>query len=178
MYKTHLLAKIKETVENPNYQKGIFVLVFTAVFREGFEIVLFLSTIFISDNPANIFIGFEGGTFTGILVSVALFTATLKMPVYYAFKTSSVLLILFAAGLLAHGYHEFAEAGFVPELFTMTSVLLPHKGTFGYDMVQSIFGLRKSMDIVEISLYTLYILIMNWWVFIRPLNKSSRITRK
>ncbi len=172
-YKTHLLAKIKSTVENPNAHKGLFILAFTAVFREGFEIVLFLSTIFLSDNPTSIFAGFAGGAVSGILVSIALFTATLKLPVYYAFRTTSVLLILFAGGLIAHGYHEFAEAGLVPELYKMTSSILPVKGTFSYDMLNAVFGLRKTMDITELVLYTSYILLMNWWVFIRPRRKTA-----
>ena len=172
-YKTHLLSKIKHTVENPNERKGLFILAFTAVFREGFEIVLFLSTIFLSDNPTSIFAGFAGGSIAGILVSIALFTATLRLPLYYAFKTTSVLLILFAAGLLAHGYHELAEAHIVPEFYKMTSVLLPNSGTFSYDIIKAIFGLRKSMDVVELILFTSYILIMNWWVFQRKSVSSQ-----
>lgn len=166
-YKTHLLSKIKSTVENPRAQKGLFILAFTAVFREGFEIVLFLSTIFLSDNPAHIFSGFAGGAATGILVSIALFTATLRLPLYYAFKTTSILLILFAAGLLAHGYHELAEAHIVPEFYKMTSVLLPGSG-FSSDMVKALFGLRRNMDVAELTIFSMYTLFMNWWVFIKP----------
>ena len=43
-YKVQLLQKIKATVENQE-QKGLFILVFTAVFREGFEIALFLISV-------------------------------------------------------------------------------------------------------------------------------------
>lgn len=175
-YKTHLLSKIKQTVEGPIERKGLFMLAFTAVFREGFEIVIFLSTIFLSDNPANIFAGFTGGTIAGILISLALFSATLKLPIYYAFRTTSILLILFAGGLLAHGYHELAEAHVVPELYGMTSVLLPRSGSLMSDMVKSVFGLRQTMDAAELILYTGYILLMNWWVFIRP-GKNANFTK-
>lgn len=172
-YKTHLLSKIKSTVESPKAQKGLFVLVFTAVFREGLEIVLFLSTIFLSDNPSHIFSGFTGGTIAGLLVSIALFTATLRLPLFYAFKTTSVLLILFAAGLLARGYGELTEAHVVPEFHTMTSVLLPTSGTFSSDIVKAIFGLQKTMDIAQLVLFASYILIMNWWVFQRKSVSSQ-----
>src|SRR3989344_6268229 len=109
-YKTRLLAKIKSSVENEE-QKGLFWLTFTAVFREGFEIVLFLSTIYFSSNPERIFAGFLTGLMGALVVSFGLFTATLKLPVYSAFRVTSLLLILFAAGLLARGIHEFAEFG-------------------------------------------------------------------
>ena len=60
VYKARLLQKIKDTVEKEE-QKGLFVLVFTSVFREGFEIVLFLSTIYFSSSPEKILTGFVAG---------------------------------------------------------------------------------------------------------------------
>src|SRR3989304_7652889 len=128
-YKTRLLQKIKASVEQEE-QKGLFVLVFTAVFREGVEIVLFLSTIYFSSNPQSIFAGFTMGVVVAFLVSLGLFTATLKLPVYYAFRTTSILLILFAAGLLAKGVHEFAEVGLLPEMAKVTFAFLPASATF------------------------------------------------
>ncbi len=165
-YKVHLLKKIKETVEKQE-QKGLFVLVFTAVFREGFEIVLFLSTIYFSSNPQQILSGFMGGLVGGLLISLALFGATLKMPVYYAFKTTTILLILFAAGLLARGVHEFAEAGVLAEVGKFTIPLLPAKGTFAADMIKAVFGISNKMDFVQLILYSSYILFMGWYVFFR-----------
>lgn len=165
-YKVHLLKKIKETVEKQE-QKGLFVLVFTAVFREGFEIVLFLSTIYFSSNPQEIFSGFLGGLAGGLFVSFALFGATLKLPVYYAFKTTTILLILFAAGLLARGIHEFAEAGVLSEIGTFTIPLLPQKGTFAGDMIKAVFGVTHQMDLVQLTLYASYIVFMCWYVFFR-----------
>ena len=168
-YKVHLLKKIKETVEK-NEQKGLFILVFTAVLREGFEIVLFLSTIYFSSNPQSIFTGFIGGIVGGLLVSLALFGATLKMPVYVAFRATSILLILFAAGLLARGIHEFAEVGMVPEIGKMTFALIPAGGTFTGDMLKAIFGITQRMDMVQLTLYGTYVAIMGWYVFFRKQN--------
>lgn len=165
-YKVHLLKKIKETVEKEE-QKGLFVLVFTAVFREGFEIVLFLSTIYFSSNPQSIFTGFIGGVVGGLLVSFALFRATLRMPVYYAFRVTSVLLILFAAGLLVHGIHEFAEVGLLPEIGKTTFAILPEKSSFAGQMLQAIFGLTKSMDMIQVGSYISYVSFMGWYVFFR-----------
>lgn len=165
-YKVHLLKKIKETVEKPQ-QKGLFILVFTAVFREGFEIVLFLSTIFFSSNPQSIFTGFAGGLVGGLLVSLALFGATLRMPVYMAFRITSILLILFAAGLLAQGVHEFAEIGMFPEIGKVTLAFLPQGGHFVAQMIQAVFGLTHKMDIIQISLYAGYTAFMSWYVFFR-----------
>lgn len=165
-YKTKLLQKLKDTVEKQE-EKGLFVLVFTAVFREGIEIVLFLSTIYFSSNPQQIFTGFLAGLIGGLTVSFLLFTATFRMPIYYAFKTTSILLILFAGGLLARGIHEFAEAGILPEFEQISLVFLPQKNTLIGDMIKAIFGLTKEMDIVQILLYLSYVGVMVWWAFFR-----------
>ncbi len=170
-YKVQLLQKVKETIEKEE-QKGLFILVFTAVFREGFEIVLFLSTIYFSSNPQSIFTGFAGGLVGGLLISIALFGATLKMPVYVAFRATSILLILFAGGLLVHGIHEFAEFGLLPEIGKTTFALLPEKASFAGQMLQAVFGLTKSMDMIQLSSYSVYVAFMSWYVFFRKQNNN------
>lgn len=164
-YKTRLLQQIKTTIEQPQ-QKGLFILVFTAVFREGFEIVLFLSTIYFSDNPGNIFTGFSIGAVLAFVVAVGLFTATLKLPLYYAFRTTSALLILFASGLLARGIHEFAEAGILAETPTIALPLIPHTNYLA-DMLKAVFGITKTMDVMQLYFYIAYAGLMFWWVFLR-----------
>lgn len=166
-YKLRFLQKIKHTVEKEN-PKGLFALVFTAVFREGFEIVLFLTTIYFSSAPAPILGGFGLGLAAGLFVSFAFFSATLHLPVYWAFRTSSLLLILFAAGLLARGAHEFAEVGLLPEIGRVTLAFLPDKATFTSDITKAVFGLTKHMDLIQLSLYLTYVWIMHWWVFVKP----------
>jgi len=171
-YKVQLLQKVKKTLKEKE-QKGIFLLVFTAVFREGFEIVLFLSTIYFSSDPTHIFSGFASGIIAGLLVSYLFFNATLKMPIYYAFRTTSALLIVFAAGLLARGIHEFSEAGLIPEFGEVMIRIIPEKGTFIGDMVKAVFGITQSMDYMQIGLYILYTATMTWFVFFRKTLKEQ-----
>lgn len=165
-YKTHLLVTIRKTLEQEE-QRGLFWLAFTAVFREGFEIVLFLSTIFFSSGPGEIFLGFSGGLFGGLLISLGLFAATIRLPVRYAFRVTSALLILFAAGLFARGIHEFAEAGIVPELTKITLSFVPAKTTVAGDMIKAVFGITQTMDIGQLVMYGAYVMFMTWWVFLR-----------
>lgn len=180
-YKVRLLQKVKRVVEQTKEHRGLFMLVFTAVFREGFEIVLFLSTIYFSSSPAPILGGFALGLTAGLIVSFAFFNATIRMPVYWAFRASSILLILFAAGLLARGAHEFMEAGLLPEIGSVVLPFIPTNNAFIADMIKAIFGLRAHMDWIQTFLYVTYIWAMHWWVFVRPrmsehgnLNSSKR----
>lgn len=170
-YKTALLQKLQTTVAR-NETPALFMLVFTAVFREGFEIVLFLSTIYFSSSPQQILGGFTVGAALGLAISFGLFTATIRLPVFWAFRVTSMLLILFAAGLLARGVHEFAEVGVIPEATAITLAFLPHSASFAGGIIKAIFGVTQKMDVVQILLYGVYTVGMSWWVFVRPSETS------
>lgn len=162
--KAGLFAKIKNNVEKQE-EEGIFVLVFAAVFREGIEIVLFLTTIYLSSNPQSVLTGFTLGMAAAVAVSLGLFRATLKLPVVYAFRVTNLLLILFAGGLLIRGVGEFSEAGFLPEIGKITFAFIPPAGSFAGDIVNAIFGFSPKMDFIQLILYCLYLGFMTWWVF-------------
>lgn len=174
-YKTLLLAHLRKTVELQE-QRGLFILAFTAVLREGFEIVLFLTTIYFSSNPVQILGGFTLGAVCALVVCLGLFAATIRMPVYYAFRATSILLILFAAGLLAHGAHEFVEAGVLAATPNVYLPFLPEKSSAGGGIIQSIFGLTKKMELLSLTLYGSYAGTMAWWIFGRKTAKPSRLT--
>lgn len=159
-----ILQRVKKSIEKEE-QRGLFLLTFFAVFREGFEIVLFLSTIYLSSSPKNVLIGFTVGFVTAIMVSLGLFTLTSKMSFGYAFKMANILLILFAAGLLIRGVHEFTEVGILPETWEMSLAFVPPKTTFLGDTLKVVFGITRNINLIQIVVYSLYVLGMSWWVF-------------
>lgn len=89
---------------------GITLLAFIAVFREGIETVLFLTALFGQDFVGT-FWGLLGGIVSVVIVAYFLLKGSLKLPLHSFFKWTSVLLIVFAAGLLGYGIHELLEAG-------------------------------------------------------------------
>jgi len=174
-HKLALLQKVKATMEK-NEQKGIFLLVFTAVFREGMEIVLFLSTIFFSAEPLSIVSGFLVGTLLAVFLSYGIFTTTIRLPVYQTFRVTSILLILFAAGMLAHGYHEMTEARLLPEfvnLPTLTLFFLPAKTTIAGSLIRGIFGVSRTMHSLELLVWSAYTFIMWQIVIVRKSPKEQ-----
>jgi len=89
---------------------GIATLSFVAVFREGLETVLFLSaTIFV--DPLGAMIGILIGFAVVILLAIFLMKGTYRLDIRKFFKYTSVILIVFAAGLVGYGVHELIEAG-------------------------------------------------------------------
>lgn len=165
-HKAKMLKKVGEAVQQEE-QKGLFILTFVAVLREGLEIVLFLSTIFLSTAPGKIFNGFALGVTAGLLICLGLVKFTLRLPVKIAFKTTSMLLILFAAGLLARGIHEFMELGIIPEIHPLTLGFIPHKTYLAADFIKAIFGVTRNMDIVQLMAYCTYTIVLSWIVFFR-----------
>ena len=161
-YKVRLLKKVNETIDS-HESRGLFILAFTAVFREGIEIVLFLTTIYFSSDPMNILSGFGIGLGSGIIIALLFFTATLRLPVYYAFRASSILLVLFTAGLLARGVHEFTEAGVISEFTRITLPFIPTHAPFLSDTIKSLFGITHSMNLLQILFYVGYIGCMYLW---------------
>lgn len=139
--KMHMLSRLNQTIET----NGLFLFTFAAVFREGIEIFLFLSTLYLTNTPIAIMGGFSAGVLLGLFVSILFFSATIRLPVYWAFRITSYLLIVFAAGLLAQGVSAFAGAG-----------ILPHIGPITFHM-----------DLLQLSVYLTYIYFMHRRVFVR-----------
>jgi high-affinity iron transporter len=96
-------------------QRGaVFLAAFVAVSREGLETGLFVSAVALASEAPPILLGTALGLLTAALLGAGLYLATLRLDVGRFFAVTSVLLILFAAGLIGHAVHEFNELGWVP----------------------------------------------------------------
>src|SRR3989338_3948690 len=103
---------------------GIFMLIFIAIVREGTETVIFLNALNYASGLS--FVGGTLGIAAAIIIGYLFFVGTRKVNLKKLFNISSLLLILFAAGLVAHGIHEFEEAkivnGIVAPLYNVNSI--------------------------------------------------------
>lgn len=170
-YKLRLIEKINNEVK-VKHMMGIFLLAFVSVFREGIEIVLLLSSILLTTKPMDVVWGFGLGIFLGVFVSILIFTASIKFSVYRIFRITTILLILFSAGLLTKGIHEFAEYGLVPELLKLNIPFIPVRETVMGSFIYGLFGIRNVMDILQIITYTLYAYAMIFLLKLTPERKS------
>jgi len=89
---------------------GIVTIAFLAVFREGIETVLFLTVSFFSD-PLGTTIGMVIGFVLVGVIAFLLMRRAYRLDIGKFFKYTSILLIIFAAGLIGYGTHELIEAG-------------------------------------------------------------------
>jgi high-affinity iron transporter len=89
---------------------SIASLAFVAVFREGIETVLFLTTTFVQDAAGTI-LGVIAGAAIVLVLAVLLMRGTYRLDIKKFFGYTSILLIVFSAGLAGYGVHELIEAG-------------------------------------------------------------------
>src|SRR3989338_9558315 len=132
MKQRHIAKEIESKVEKhlmktePLFSHvGIFLLIFIAIVREGVETVIFLNATNYASGIS--FLGGLLGIGIAIVVGYLFFMSVKKINLKKLFNVSSILLILFAAGLVAHGIHEFEEAkvvnGIISPLFDINHIL-------------------------------------------------------
>src|SRR3989338_66136 len=149
---------------------GMFLLVFIAVLREGIETVIFLGAAsFVSTN--NNLIGASAGILAAIFLGYAIFIGSIKMDIKKFFNITSILLVLFAAGLVAHGIHELGEAKIIPSIIEHVwdinqplnpdgrYMLLHERGYIGSILV-GLFGYNGNPSLVEVLAYLGYLAIV------------------
>lgn len=162
--KVRLIKQMQESLSS-NERRGLFILAFSLVLREGIEIALFLSTTFLSDNPAAIVSGFLLGVTAGILVTILMVFATIRVPVYVALRATTTLIVLFAAGMVSQGIHELTEAGFIPATTEVTLSFL-HQAQSGIQVtMKSIFGITPTMSSSQIAAYIAYTAYMTLFLY-------------
>jgi high-affinity iron transporter len=74
------------------------------------------------------------------------------------FQVTGFLLILFAAGLVAHGVHEFNEAGVIPAVIEHVwdvNPILDENTTLG-SMLKALFGYNGNPSLTEVLAYFVY----------------------
>lgn len=106
-----LKSEVEKRVERIATRGAIVSLVvfaFIAVFREGVEIVLFLTPFLVSDASATI-AGLFLGTLTSLALAYGLFIIGMKINIRKFFYLTSILLVLLAGGLVGYGVHELIE---------------------------------------------------------------------
>lgn len=140
---------------------SIFLLVFTSILREGVETVIFLQAAFLQTQDSFMHIGAIAGIVLAIGLAWLLFRGMIDwFPLSRFFRVTGALLMLFGAGLTAHGVHEFQEAGVLPifiEHVWDTNAFINEEGTLG-GILKGLFGYNGNPSLMEIGAYVLYVI--------------------
>ncbi len=161
---------------------GMFSLVFIAVFREGIETVIFLRAASFVSESSNM-IGALAGIIAAILLGYAIFLGSMKINIKKFFNITSIVLILFAAGLVSHGVHELQEAKAIPTIIEHvwdinpplrsdgSYPILHEKGYIG-SILKSLFGYNGNPSLIEVISYFVYLALV--FVLWKGIERSKR----
>jgi high-affinity iron transporter len=137
---------------------AIFSLAFLAVLREGIELALFLTAATFTATAAATLLGGLLGLGLAALAGWLIFFSTARLDVGAFFRLTSVLLVFFAAGLVAHGVHELNEAGIVPAVVEHvwdTNRVLDENSGWG-QILKALLGYNGNPSLTEVVAYISY----------------------
>jgi high-affinity iron transporter len=152
-------------------KRAVFWLAFVAVVREGIELALFITAAFFAGSQTqavslNNIVQTLAGTILGLgtaaLLSWTLFATTVRLDLRKFFQVTGFMLILFAAGLVAHGIHEFNEVGWIPVIVEHVwdvNKFLNEESLVG-QLFQTLFGYNGNPALTEMIGYFVYIAVV------------------
>ena len=154
--KSELHRGIESALASGGAAWGLFLLVFFAVVREGVELALLLFAAPGAGKLLGTVVGLAGAIGVGVLI----YAFGRRIDLRSFFRVTTILLVLFAAGLVTHGVHEFVEGGLIaggPELFDLSRVLPDNSGIGA--LLRTLFGYSADPTLIEGIAYVGYYLI-------------------
>jgi high-affinity iron transporter len=150
---------------------ALFSLAFVAVFREGIELALFLTAAAFSATPWATLIGGLVGLGLAAVVGWLLFATSTRLNLRTFFRVTSLLLIFFAAGLVAHGVHELNEAGWIPAVVEHVWDLNPvvDEDSGAGQVLKALLGYNGNPSLTEVVAY------IGYWVVVLPALRRKRM---
>jgi high-affinity iron transporter len=146
---------------------ALFSLAFVAVVREGIETSLFLTAAAFSATPLQTLMGGALGLIVAIALGWLLFAAGKQLNLRAFFRMTGFLLLLFAAGLVAHGVHELQEAALLPTLVEHVwdiNPILDENSALG-TFLKALLGYNGNPSLLEVISYAVYLAVIgsaNW----------------
>src|SRR3972149_686175 len=87
---------------------------FSAILREGLETAVFLFAATRTSTPLESTVGATAGIFVALGLTWGIYSGGYRLNLRGFFNVTGIPLVLFAAGLLAHGIHGLQEAALPP----------------------------------------------------------------
>lgn len=161
--KGELQAKVDQAIAQGSVV-GLASIAFIAVLREGLESALFLiSSTVGEESDGGRLLGGIAGVVGAAAIGYLVYKGSTRVNLRTFFRVTGFLIVLFAAGLLAKGVHEFQEAhliGTVSEhIWDLSAVtLLNPKTSFTGELLKGLFGWSPSPSLEMAVAYLAFLL--------------------
>ena len=169
-FRAGLEADVRKAVEHRTPEGGgwgLFAVAFLAVAREGIELALLLVATSLAGGAIGVVVGAALGMTLSVLLGVLIYRGVLHLNLRTFFRVTNILLLLFAAGMVALGIHELVEAGLMPAIVDSIyniNPLLSDKSLLG-ELFKSLFGYNGNPALIETLAYLSYLGIVGWLSF-------------
>ncbi|HYK99259.1 MAG TPA: FTR1 family protein [Candidatus Acidoferrales bacterium] len=165
--RSELQSGVAEVLARGGAAWGLFALAFFTVVREGVETALLLFAAPGQGKLLGAVIGFAAAIGIGVLI----YAYGRRIDLRTFFRVTGILLVIFAAGLLTHGVHEFVEAGLAggPTVFDLSATLPDDEGLGS--ILRALLGYSADPTWLEVAVYVAYFVVV--WA----LSKTKLIGR-
>jgi high-affinity iron transporter len=160
-----------------NSKTALFGVAFLAVVREGVELAIFLTAASFTTSAQDTLIGAAFGLITTAILAWVLFSSLVKLNLSSFFRVTGILLILFAAGLVAHGVHELNEAGWIPSVIDHVWDVNPilDEKSFAGEILKALFGYNGNPSLTEVATYLGYIIFVVFGFRRQQMNTAKAV---
>ncbi len=144
---------------------------FSAILREGLETSVFLFAATRQAQPLEATVGATAGLVVAAGLAWGIYSGGYRLNLRVFFNVTGVLLIIFAAGLLAHGIHELQEAAllpvFVEHVWSINNIVDDGSGVGLW--LKALLGYNGNPSLLEVIAYPTFLALAFWYFLtLRP----------
>lgn len=139
---------------------ALFSLAFFTVAREGLEAGLFLSAAAFASSRVAMLSGGVVGLAMAVVTGILMYRVGVRLNLRTFFRVTSVLLIIFGAGILRYAVDEFEDVGLAPPLVDPvwnTGQFLPDDAGIG-GILSTLVGYTSEPSLLQLLAYFGYLL--------------------
>lgn len=151
---------------------ALAVTAFIAVAREGLETALFVWTaVEATGSSANPVVGAVLGLATAVVLGYLLYRRSVQLNLAAFFRYTGAGLVVVAAGVLAYGFHDLQEAGYLlggglDRVLVDATGILPPSSWWG-TLFKGLFSISAAPTRLEVGVWLAY-LVPTMYLFLRP----------
>ena len=160
----HIRGRLEGEVDTALASGGggaLAAIAFFAVLREGLESALFLISTTVGTEADRLqLLGGMLGVTAAVVIGYLIYRGGTRIDIRAFFRVTGVLIILFAAGLIAKGIHEFQVVGLLPTVVDplwSLNLLDPDTSLAG-EFAKSLFGWRPDPSLLMVVGYLAYLI--------------------
>ncbi|HEX2039313.1 MAG TPA: FTR1 family protein [Acidimicrobiales bacterium] len=175
--KNELEHKVDDALQTDNPQRAVMLVTFMAVIREGIEAALFLLAASTASGGGQVLLGGLIGLSIAIVLGLMVYVGGRKLPMRAFFRVTGMIIVVFAAGLMARTALFLQAAGdlgtLADSVYDVTSVdWLTQRTEFG-KMLAALFGWDPRPSIEQVVAWVGYFVPVTY-LFLREPKADAR----